>query len=86
MKKVLAKKILVDLISSNDVLGRDQALQIANTLAMHGGKMVSLIVGDEQTRLRIQSNEVTYTIIKEALDGLVTEEIIEKNVRVLVIK
>lgn len=86
MKKVLAKKILVDLVSSSDVLGKSTALTIANTLAMHGGKMVSLITNDEQTRLRIQSNEVTYTIIKEALEGLETEEIIEKNVRVLIIK
>ena len=86
MRKVLAKKILVDLVSSSDVLGKSTALTIANTLAMHGGKMVSLIANDEQTRLRIQSNEVTYTIIKEALEGLETEEIIEKNVRVLIIK
>lgn len=86
MKKILAKKILVDIVFSNDVMGKDQALTVANTLTLHGGKLISLIESGDGSRLRIQSNEVTYTMLKEALFGLETEEIVDKNVKVLVIK
>lgn len=87
MKKFLARKIICEIVFGHEMLDKSSAITIANTICVHGGKMLDYTKCIEGCKLRVQTNEASYEMIKDVIfDGINFDEVVEDKVRILIIK